>query len=246
MQYLGSKRRIAKEILLIILHNRKENQWFVEPFCGGCNLTEHVKNNVLASDGNKYVIELFKALQNGFIPPSDVSEELYKDVKKNKENYPIELVSFINFCCSFGGRFFEGYARDSIGNRNFALESKNNLLKQIEKLRHINFVHFDYKDLQIPNNSIIYCDPPYQSTKEYLVGVNHDEFWQKCREWILKGHSVFVSEITAPQDFVCVWEQKLNCTISAESKESKNFRIERLFVHESQLEKTRINNFFNF
>jgi len=236
LQYLGSKRRIAKEILPIILHNRKENQWFVEPFCGGCNLTKHVKKNVIASDANKYLIELFKALQNGFIPPCDVSEELYKDVKKNKENYPIELVSFIGFCCSFGGRFFEGYARNK-KQYNYVLQGKNNLMKQIEKLRHINFVHFDYKDLQIPNNSIIYCDPPYQSTKEYLVGVNHDEFWQKCREWILEGHKVFVSEITAPQDFVCVWEQELNCMISIESKESKNFRIERLFVHESQKEK---------
>ena len=35
MQYLGGKTRIAKEILPIILADRKEGQYFVEPFCGG-------------------------------------------------------------------------------------------------------------------------------------------------------------------------------------------------------------------
>lgn len=37
---MGSKRRIAKDILPIILENRKENQFYVEPFVGGCNLID--------------------------------------------------------------------------------------------------------------------------------------------------------------------------------------------------------------
>lgn len=35
MQYLGGKTRIAKEILPIILADRKEGQYFVEPFVVG-------------------------------------------------------------------------------------------------------------------------------------------------------------------------------------------------------------------
>lgn len=40
MNYLGGKIRIAKEILPIILADRKEGQYFVEPFCGGCNVID--------------------------------------------------------------------------------------------------------------------------------------------------------------------------------------------------------------
>lgn len=37
MKYMGSKARIAKYILPIIIKDRKENQWYVEPFVGGYN-----------------------------------------------------------------------------------------------------------------------------------------------------------------------------------------------------------------
>jgi DNA adenine methylase len=42
MKYMGSKRRIAKEILPIILKDRKPSQWYVEPFCGGANIIDKV------------------------------------------------------------------------------------------------------------------------------------------------------------------------------------------------------------
>ena len=35
MKYQGSKRRIAKDILPIILRDRKNGQFYVEPFVGG-------------------------------------------------------------------------------------------------------------------------------------------------------------------------------------------------------------------
>ena len=38
MKYMGSKTRIAKEILPIMLKNRTENQFWVEPFVGGGNI----------------------------------------------------------------------------------------------------------------------------------------------------------------------------------------------------------------
>lgn len=42
MRYSGSKARMPKEILPIILADRKEGQYFVEPFCGGCNVTRRI------------------------------------------------------------------------------------------------------------------------------------------------------------------------------------------------------------
>ena len=42
MKYMGSKARIAKHILPIILKDRKPNQWYSEPFTGGANLIDKV------------------------------------------------------------------------------------------------------------------------------------------------------------------------------------------------------------
>jgi len=56
MKYMGSKTRIAKHILPIILKNRKPGQWYVEPFAGGMNTIYQISGNSLASDNNKYLI----------------------------------------------------------------------------------------------------------------------------------------------------------------------------------------------
>ena len=58
MKYMGSKWRIAKHILPIILEGRKDGQYYVEPFCGGCNIIDKVPGNRIANDGNPYLIAL--------------------------------------------------------------------------------------------------------------------------------------------------------------------------------------------
>lgn len=113
MQYMGSKRRIATHILPIILKDRQEGQWFVEPFSGGCNITDKVEGKRIANDKNEYVISLFKAVQNGWTPPENISEEFYKEIKENKDKYCKSLVGFVGFGCSFGGKWFGGYARNN-------------------------------------------------------------------------------------------------------------------------------------
>lgn len=65
MKYMGSKNRLAKHLLPIILKGRKPNQWYVEPFVGGCNMIDKVKGLRLGSDVNGYLIALAKALQGG-------------------------------------------------------------------------------------------------------------------------------------------------------------------------------------
>lgn len=48
-------------------------------------------------------------------------------------------------------------------------------------------------------NCFVYCDPPYQNTKKYLVGSDMD--YQKFWEWFRKcPYSVYVSSYTAPLD----------------------------------------------
>lgn len=81
MYYLGGKTRIAKEILPIILADRKDGQYFVEPFCGGCNVTAKVSGNRIANDYNEYLIAMFVGLLSGEKYPEQIGPELYNDVK---------------------------------------------------------------------------------------------------------------------------------------------------------------------
>ncbi len=105
--------------------------------------------------------------------------------------------------------------------------------KQAKVLNGVIFVHSDYRFLDLPANAIIYCDPPYEGTTKYATGgFDHKAFWQWCREKVSEGHKVFVSEYNAPNDFVCVWEKKVNNTLVKDSGSKQG--IEKLFIHESQ------------
>ena len=39
----------------------------------------------------------------------------------------------------------------------------------------------DYDKIDIPDNSFIYCDPPYANTKQYAKSFNSVAFWDWCR-----------------------------------------------------------------
>ena len=89
------------------------------------------------------------------------------------------------------------------------------------------FVHKNYSEIS-PVNAIIYCDPPYQGVKQYLNSgnFNYDLFWDTIREWD-KNNIVLISELNAPNDFNCIWEQEVLRSIKAVDK-SKS--IEKLFI----------------
>jgi DNA adenine methylase len=85
---MGSKNRHAKELLQSILHNRKPNQWYVEPFVGGFNMIDKVGGNRIANDINFYLIELFKAIQDGWQPPDFISEKTISRHKAEQRKLP--------------------------------------------------------------------------------------------------------------------------------------------------------------
>lgn len=68
-----------------------------------------------------------------------------------------------------------------------------------------------YDKLLIPDNSIIYCDPPYRGKKKYNIDsiFNHDRFYDWCVKMSQKGHKVFVSENDMSLPFREVWSMPL-------------------------------------
>ena len=218
---MGSKARIANEILPIILKNRKSEQYYVEPFCGGCNSLDKVCGNVIGSDYNKYLIAMWKGLQDGLERPSVINKELYSAARIDYNNnsntrFSDFEIGWIGWMASFNGRFFDGGYSGKSSNRDYVLEQIKNTESQILKIKNVIFKACSYDELVIPDNSIIYCDPPYNGTKQYLVSKNFDynKFWEWCRNMSINGHEVYISEYNAPSDFECIWSKELTNSLN--------------------------------
>lgn len=243
MKYMGSKSRIAKHIVPIIQKYIDDNniKLYVEPFVGGANVIDKIKcDEKVGRDLNKYLIALLKHVAEGGKLYNEVTKELYNKARtayKNGDTSEFEdwEIGNIGFLASYNGRFFDGgYAKSGYENtkngkrfRDYYRESKDNLLKQAPMLKDIKFSVSNYKDLII-GGALIYCDPPYANTKKYGNAKNfdYDKFWNIIRYWSY-NNIVIVSELEAPDDFECIWEQEVSRSIKSNDKSKA---VEKLFV----------------
>lgn len=214
---MGSKNRISKEILKIIESQRNTNQTWVEPFVGGANIVDKCTGNIIASDSNRYLIEMYKKVMDGWLPPKKATEYEYNHIKNNKDAYPPEIVSYFGFALSYGGKWFGGWRRDKLGKRNYVEESYNNAYKQfnILKTKNIQFIHGNYDEIYIPDNSLIYCDPPYNNTTAYKNKFDSEKFYKWCIDMDNLGHTVFVSEYNIKlEKFNKIWQKQISSSLT--------------------------------
>lgn len=239
MKYMGSKNRLAKDLAPIIQKYIDNGcRGYLEPFCGGANMIDKIDCNVkVACDNNKYLIALLKyIIDNSADLPKEITCEQYKDVMNNKDKYEDWYVGFVGFCCSFGAKFFGGYARGKANNgepRNYAMESYKNLNKQAPNLKNIVFKCCDFRKIKGVKGFVIYCDPPYRNTTEYATGdFPYDEFYSWCKE-MAKDNVVLISEYSMPDDFECIWskETKVSIDSNRKSNDDNNNRTEKLFIY---------------
>ena len=150
MKYMGSKSRIAKDIVPIIQKyiDNNETDNYYEPFVGGCNIIDKINStHKYASDLNKYLIALLTHVSNGGELYDSVSRELYNEAKvayKNNDKTKFEdyQIANIGFLASYNGRWFDGgyakpvYEKTKTGlrYRDYYREAKDNLLKQATDL----------------------------------------------------------------------------------------------------------------
>ena len=209
MKYMGSKRKIAKYILPIVLANRQTEQYYVEPFCGGCNILDKVSGKRIASDIDKYLIALCKEMQKENFNVPFIGEKEYYEIKNNQSDYPDWLLGYVGFQLSFGAKWFGGYRRDKAGIRDYANEAQQNLRAQQNLIKDVEFHCCNYWELEIPKNSIIYCDPPYANSTKYKNGFDHQKFWKWCEQKSNNGFLVFVSEYSAPNNWTSIWKKDM-------------------------------------
>lgn len=169
MRYQGGKSRIAPELARIISASQGGDT-FVSLFCGSCAVESKVKgfSRIILNDRHPYLTSLLKGVQRGYDLPEYISEEQYKSIRDNKDADPV-LTGFVGFGCSFGGKWFGGYARNKTGT-NYALQSKKSLLKDMATLMNAEIICGDYRNVAIPQGAVVYADPPYCNTTGYGGG----------------------------------------------------------------------------
>ena len=233
MKYMGGKARIAKHIAPIINEAvKKSNGMLFEPFCGGCNITPHFAGRVFANDLNEDLIGLFKDAISGRTFPEYVDIEMYRAAKNGE--YDKALTAYIGFCASYNGRYFEGFVGNGCpntkGKRDYQKEAISNFNKTVRSLRDmpsLTLSSLPYTEMEIPENSVIYCDPPYDGTTQYKNGgFNHDRFWQWA-EMMSESNTVFVSEYSTRSDlFIPTWSLDINSSLGRTSKRA----TEKLYI----------------
>jgi DNA adenine methylase len=225
MQYVGSKRRIAKKILEHIEAVRKPNQLYVEPFMGGCNMLDKVSGRRWGNDSHFHLVSLFEAIRDGWHPPHEVTKEDYYYCKSHSHELMPAAVGFVGFSCSFGVKWWGGFASNKEG-RNYARTGRNSLLKQAPLLEGVRFTNNKYHELNLTESCLIYCDPPYAGVTQYADKFDSDAFWIWAKQKASEGHTVFVSEYNAPDGVECIDEFPLTSTLNKNAKDKK---IEKLF-----------------
>lgn len=250
MKYMGSKNRLAKELVPIIQKYINDNniENYLEPFVGGCSIIEKIKcKNRYGSDNHKYLIALLNNLNKLNELPDFVTKEHYSDVRncynKRLKTYEDWYIGAIGFLASYNGRFFDGgYAgivNTKIGTeRNYYKEAYNNLLSQSNKLKNIVFNYCDFRDIKPIKNFVIYCDIPYKGTKQYSTSKNfpYEEFYEWCKK-MSKNNIILISEYDMPDDFECIWSKKIETSMNnnRNANDNKNKRVEKLFIYKGEI-----------
>lgn len=236
MQYMGGKAKAAPRITNVMLDARGSRTHYLEPFLGGCHVLplmapyfEHSTGCDVVPD----VVMLWQEAVRGWRPPRTVSRELYADLRHAE---PSALRAFVGFGCSFGGKWWGGYASNERGD-DFAGAARDGVLRKVSTLdpERVTIALRDYTEHSPGPESLVYCDPPYAGTTAYKGAPEWDAeaFWSRAREWVANGALVFVSEYAAPSDWQTAWGRHQLGTLSRDSNADQV--TERLFVHESQV-----------
>lgn len=181
MKYMGSKARIANDILSIVLKDRTPDQYYFEPFVGGANIIDKVDGRRVGSDINSHVISALILIRDNIdmlpINNKEFTERDYKLVKKDPSHY---LYGYVGFALSYAGKFYGGWCRDRENKRDYVKEAFNNARKQSPKLQGLSLKVGAYDEINlISKNCIIYCDPPYQNTTKYSTNnFDHPKFFE--------------------------------------------------------------------
>lgn len=213
--YHGGKVRSGYKIALAITKeiNRQDKAYnaYIEPFCGMCGVFRYIPEltnrcfKYIAGDIHPSLITMWQELQNGWKPPTTITEKRYEQLKKYKD-IPSAIGAYIGFGCSWGGIYYSKYQYDNSPHNltNIAID----LTKQSNELKDVTFVNCEYTKFVRITNCIIYCDPPYDckhTNYEQLDGTTRfdNTMFNDWCSTLAEHNLVFVSCYTKPIGVRC-------------------------------------------
>lgn len=250
LPYQGSKNTLAERIVSIL----PDAECLVDLFAGGCAVTHAALSSgkyasVLANDIGPWP-GIFRDAARGILPFRWVSRE---EFLANDNLDPL-----LGLCFGFGNCLKTYYTSPDKGAADFATysdilrgriryEDRRARIRPLERYKSLvnsfsahpvdasalSVLRRDYKDVRVPQNAAVYCDPPYLGTAGYdcrfhAGGFDYSEFYAYCRWLARHGTRVFISEYRMPADFECVGEWKKQ--VLRGSKGTSGFVMERLFA----------------
>lgn len=199
MQYLGGKARLGGRIVQAILDDiGVEHLSLVVDLCSGAGGVAHrladVSDKVIAVEAHPGLVALHKAVQGGWMPPEYVSEEEYQEIRRGDQ--ATALAAFVGFGCSFGGKWWGGYARTEAGNtsaRNYCLNARRAVLKETRP--NIDHTNADALTFEI-DAAVVYCDPPYEGTTGYtaVAVAENGAWWRRLADIASPERACYLSE----------------------------------------------------
>ncbi len=106
-------------------------------------------------------------------------------------------------------------------------------LQSFERLDRFKKVHgldiqcynLSYEQVEIPENSVVYCDIPYKNTENYISKFDHEKFYQWARS---RPFTVYISEYSMPEDFQEIASISKRCTLGIYNEKKT---VEKIFIN---------------
>lgn len=247
--YMGSKWRLADWILSYLPDTpidapKDGERVFVDLFAGGCAMTHAaIKSGrfdkVIANDLS-FAPQVFKkAVEYGAYDWKEwVSREEFKALDTNTVDGLAKALMF-----GFGYKTYSyGYSNQKAQIYKNIFEcvvngdASNGRCNSLERLRVFESLHHscdlsrlvisntDFANVDIPDGSIVYCDPPYLNTSKYDSHFDYSFF----EDWLARiDCPVFVSEFSCPTGCALIVSRTRNCSM-AKSNDVK--RTEGLYI----------------
>jgi site-specific DNA-adenine methylase len=234
--YVGCKQSIASEILA----QMPEAEHFYDLFGGGGSITEAAAGlrhsgilgewakwqQVHYNELNTGVYLLNKEIWEGTFDfdkagKIKVDKEMFERAKEDKATALSVFITIYHSYANMGLSYFnndykvKGYIRTT---------KKSKIINDI-----LECTNKDYREVHIKPNSVVYCDIPYSSIASTKRGVYYQVKFDYAAfyEWARNAEfPVYFSDYNAPDNFLCVWEKIVECTLNFRKRST---RTEKLF-----------------
>lgn len=213
---------------------------FVDVCCGSGAVSSFIGKErpdiaLVCNDVHPAAVALLRGVaREGWNPPVNLEEEEYKALQAQaKMGDASALIGFAGFGCSFGGKYFGGYARQK--GYNFAQGAARVLKRDAAHLARADFYNLDYAALVdavgVREGDVWYVDPPYAGTTGYAgtPKFDHVRFWAWAAD-LAQRVPVLVSEFAAPPEWTELWSVKRHIVLSGGINAASTKRFDCVFT----------------